>query len=61
MTLLSTYNTQVDTPTINVGVSTFIVLLALFPKNRGGREKVLPSPEPSPESLVASGFSRVKC
>ena len=34
---------------------------ALFLQNRGGREKVLPSPEPAPESLVTSGFSGAKC
>lgn len=61
MTFWSIYNIQADTPTINVGVSAFIILLALFPQNGGGREKVLPLPKLAPESLVTSEFSGAKC
>ena len=48
-------------PTIFTAPNGAVFLLALFRQNRGGREKVLPPPEPAPESLVTSGFSRAKC
>lgn len=48
-------------PTIFTAPNGAVFLLALFLQNRGGREKVLPSPEPAPESLVTSGFSGAKC
>ena len=36
-------------------------MLAVFPQNQAGREKILPPSDPAPESLVASGSFRVKC